>query len=171
MAVATFAGGCFWCLVKPFDQFEGVECVVSGYSGGHVVNPTYKEVCSNTTGHREAVQITFNDEIISYEDIVRLFFKTFDPTDAGGQFYDRGESYQSAIFYHDKNQQQIAQSVIDDLENKKIFNAPIVTPVIAYKNFYEAEEYHQDFYKKDPDHYNAYKNRSGRQQFIDNHWG
>lgn len=171
MEVATFAGGCFWCLVKPFHKYDGVQSVISGYSGGFVENPTYEQVCSNTTGHREAVQITYDENVISYKEIVEVFFKTFDPTDAGGQFYDRGESYEPAVFYHTNEQKEIAEQVIQQLDESKVFNQPIVTPVIPYKNFYPAEDYHQDFYKKDPEHYSNYQQRSGRKAFIENHWG
>lgn len=171
MEIATFAGGCFWCMVKPFHKYDGVQSVVSGYSGGHVENPTYEQVCSNTTGHREAVQITYDENIISYKEIVEVFFKTFDPTDAGGQFYDRGESYEPAIFYHNEEQKEIAEEVIKQIDESHVFSSPIVTPVIPYKNFYPAEDYHQDFYKKDPAHYTNYQERSGRKAFIESHWG
>lgn len=109
MAYATLAGGCFWCMVKPFTSYPGIEEVVSGYSGGHVENPTYEQVCTNQTGHREAVQIQFNSDITSFENILDVYFKTFDPTDGGGQFFDRGESYEPAIFYHDEEQKKAAE--------------------------------------------------------------
>lgn len=171
MTKATLAGGCFWCLVKPFHQYDGVESVISGYSGGHVENPTYKEVCSNTTGHREAVQITFDEAVISYREVLEVFFKTFDPTDAKGQFYDRGESYEPAIFYHDEEQKETAEALIAELDAKQIFSGKIVTPVLPYKNFYPAEDYHQDYYLKDPAHYQNFQERSGRKAFIKKHWG
>ncbi|WP_414047408.1 peptide-methionine (S)-S-oxide reductase MsrA [Macrococcus equi] len=170
MTIATFAGGCFWCMVKPFDRFDGVKKVISGYSGGHKEHPTYEEVCSNTTGHREAVQITYDESVISYREIVEIFFKTFDPTDAMGQFGDRGESYKPAIFYHSNEQKEIALTVIEELDEKKIFNAPIITPVIPYKNFFPAEEYHQDFYKKNPQRYQENHQVSGRSDFLEKHW-
>ncbi|MGK0554037.1 peptide-methionine (S)-S-oxide reductase MsrA [Macrococcus capreoli] len=171
MAIATLAGGCFWCMVKPFHQFDGINQVVSGYSGGFVENPTYEAVCSNTTGHREAVQIDFDEEKISYEALLKIYFKTFDPTDNQGQFYDRGESYTPAIFVHNSEQQQIANQVIDDINQSQVFTKPVVTPVIPYSNFYPAEAYHQDYYQKAPDHYAAYQERSGRKGFIQAHWG
>ncbi|MCE4957020.1 peptide-methionine (S)-S-oxide reductase MsrA [Macrococcoides caseolyticum] len=171
MSIATLAGGCFWCMVKPFHQFEGVKSVVSGYSGGHVENPTYEAVCSNTTGHREAIQIEFDPKVLSYESLLKIYFKTFNPTDNTGQFYDRGESYTPAIFVHDDEQERIAHQVIQALNQQNIFNQPINTPIIPYKNFYKAENYHQDFYKKDPAHYEAYQSRSGRKAFINEHWG
>lgn len=171
MATATLAGGCFWCMVKPFHLHDGIEQVVSGYSGGHVEYPTYEAVCTNTTGHREAVQIIFNEEKISYEKILKIYFRTFDPTDNQGQFFDRGESYTPAIFAHDEEQRRIASAVIEELNNKKIFKSKIVTPIIPYKNFYAAENYHQDYYKKAPVHYEAYQTGSGRKDFINRHWG
>ncbi|EKU47493.1 peptide-methionine (S)-S-oxide reductase MsrA [Staphylococcus massiliensis] len=171
MAYATLAGGCFWCMVKPFDSFDGVHAVISGYSGGHTDNPTYEEVCTNQTGHVEAVQIEFDPDVISYEEILRNYFKTFDPTDNKGQFFDRGESYEPVIFYHSEEQLDTAREVIEDIDQQGIFDKPIVTPVKPYKNFYEAESYHQDYYKKNPMHYNQYQNGSGRKAFIEKHWG
>lgn len=171
MAYATLAGGCFWCMVKPFYQFEGINSVTSGYSGGHVENPTYEEVCTNTTGHVEAVQIDFDPSLISYEGILDIYFKTFDPTDKEGQFFDRGESYRPVIFYHNDAQKEIAEQKITDLNNQHIFDKPIVTPIEPYKNFYPAESYHQDYYKKHPMHYAQYQKGSGRKDFIDKHWG
>ncbi|MCE5485469.1 peptide-methionine (S)-S-oxide reductase MsrA [Staphylococcus pseudintermedius] len=171
MALATLAGGCFWCLVKPFDTFDGVERVTSGYSGGTVENPTYEQVCTNTTGHVEAVQIEYDDNVISYDDILDIYFKTFDPTDKNGQFFDRGDSYRPVIFYHNEAQQQAALNKIDALNQSRIFSDPVVTPVEAYRNFYPAEEAHQDYYKKHPLHYAQYQRRSGRKAFIEKHWG
>lgn len=171
MAIATLAGGCFWCLVKPFDQFEGVNSVVSGYSNGHVENPTYQEVTSGTTGHVEAVQIDFDEDVMSYEKLLDIFFKTFDPTDTGGQFGDRGPQYMPAIFYHDDKQKRVAEATIESLDAQNIFNGPIRTPVLPYKNFYRAEEEHQDFYKTNRAHYNAYFKGSGRKSFLEEHWG
>lgn len=171
MSQATLAGGCFWCLVNPFTSYDGIEGIVSGYSGGHVENPTYEQVCSNTTGHVEAVQITYDPEVISYEDILDIYFKTFDPTDDKGQFFDRGDSYRPVIFYHDSDQQQIALEKIRNLDVQGIFDKPIVTPVEPYKNFYPAETHHQDYYLKNPQHYAQYQNGSGRKAFIEKHWG
>jgi peptide-methionine (S)-S-oxide reductase len=170
MSKATLAGGCFWCLVKPFDQWDGVNRVVSGYSNGDEKNPTYRDVASGSTGHVEAVQIDFDEDIISYEDILSIFFKTFDPTDRSGQFGDRGPQYMPAVFYHNDAQKETAEKVIKELDESGIFNAPINTPVLPYKNFYEAEEEHQDFYLKNSGHYNAYYSGSGRKAFIENHW-
>ncbi|MFK8882492.1 peptide-methionine (S)-S-oxide reductase MsrA [Bacillus velezensis] len=168
--IATFAGGCFWCMVKPFDEQPGIEKVVSGYTGGHTENPTYEEVCSETTGHREAVQITFQPDIYPYEKLVELFWQQIDPTDAGGQFADRGSSYRAAIYYHNDEQKHIAEASKKQLEESGIFKKPIVTDILKAEPFYEAEGYHQHFYKKNPDHYGRYRVGSGRQGFLDEHW-
>lgn len=171
MSYATLAGGCFWCLVKPFTSYPGIENVVSGYSGGHTDNPTYESVSTNQTGHVEAVQITYNPEITSFENILDVYFKTFDPTDNGGQFFDRGEHYEPAIFYHDETQKKAAEAKIQQLNEQAIFDNPVITPVKPYKNFYPAEYYHQDYYKKNPLHYEQYQRGSGRKGFIEKHWG
>lgn len=171
MEQATLAGGCFWCLVKPFDEWPGIKTVTSGYSNGEKENPTYEEVSTGTTGHVEAVRIEFDPNVMSYEEVLRVFFKTFDPTDIEGQFGDRGSHYMPAIFYHDDEQKEVAESVIKDLDSQNIFNGPINTPVLPFKNFYVAEDYHQDFYKKNSGHYNAYFKGSGRKGFIENVWG
>ena len=171
MALATFAGGCFWCMVKPFDEQPGIQSVLSGYTGGHVENPTYEQVCSETTGHLEAVQITFDPEIYPYEKLVRLYFTLIDPTDAGGQFYDRGESYTTAIFYHNDEQKEIAERVKAELDDSGEFKQPIAVKIREAKPFYVAEDYHQYYYKKNPAHYNRYSVGSGRVAFIEKHWG
>ena len=168
--LATFAGGCFWCMVKPFDQWEGIEKVVSGYTGGEIENPTYEQVCSDTTGHYEAVQITFDPGKISYKEILEIFWQQIDPTDAGGQFGDRGSSYQTAVFYHSEEQKQQAEQSKKELEENGPFNRPIVTPILPAKTFYPAEQYHQDYYKKNPSHYQRYNVGSGRAGFIERHW-
>lgn len=167
---ATFAGGCFWCMVKPFDELPGIERVVSGYTGGHKENPTYKEVCSDTTGHVEAVQITYDPNIFPYEKLVDLFWKQIDPTDAGGQFGDRGESYKTVIFYHNDKQREIAEASKAELEASGRFTKPIVTPIRQAMPFYLAEENHQDYYKKNPYHYNRYYEGSGRKAFTERSW-
>ena len=171
MALATFAGGCFWCMVKPFDEQPGIKSVLSGYTGGHVENPTYEQVCSETTGHLEAVQITFDPEIYPYEKLVRLYFTLIDPTDAGGQFYDRGQSYTTAIFYHNDEQKEIAERVKAELEASGKFKLPIAVKIREATPFYVAEDYHQHYYKKNPAHYNRYSVGSGRVAFIEKHWG
>lgn len=167
---ATFAGGCFWCMVEPFDKQPGIIKIVSGYTGGTVPNPTYEQVCSNKTGHYEAVQITYNPSKIQYEQLVDLFWRQIDPTDSSGQFFDRGSSYKTAIFYHNEYQKLIAEESKIAVENSGIFNEPIVTEILPASIFYEAEEEHQDYYKKNPQHYKAYKRGSGRESFIKKHW-
>lgn len=167
---ATFAGGCFWCMVEPFDERPGIEQVVSGYTGGELANPTYEQVCSNTTGHVEAVQITFNPSVVSYEDLVNIYWQQIDPTDEGGQFHDRGDSYKTAIFYHNEHQKKVAEKSRDNLEKSGKFKKPIVTKIIPAKPFYLAEEEHQYYYKKNQFHYKTYKKGSGRAQFIKDNW-
>lgn len=167
---ATFAGGCFWCMVKPFDSLPGIEKVVSGYTGGHVENPTYQEVTTGTTGHTEAVQITYDPEVFDFKELVEIYWRQTDPTDAGGQFADRGDSYRPVIFYHDEEQKQIAGESKAALQNSGKFNAPIVTKIEPAQPFYEAEDYHQDFYKTNSAHYNRYSVGSGRASFIQRNW-
>ncbi|EMX2886539.1 peptide-methionine (S)-S-oxide reductase MsrA [Listeria monocytogenes] len=153
---ATFAGGCFWCMVKPFDTQPGIEKVISGYTGGHTVNPTYKEVCSGTTGHTEAIQITFDPAVFPYEKLVEVYWQQTDPTDAAGQFVDRGDSYRPVIFYHNEEQKEIAEKSKAALDASGRFKKPIVTEIAKAETFYPAEEYHQDFYKKEKAHYEGY---------------
>lgn len=167
---ATFAGGCFWCMVKPFDEWPGIKSVVSGYTGGETENPTYKEVCSETTGHYEAVQITYDPTIFSYQELLDIYWQQIDPTDPGGQFYDRGASYRTAIFYHNEEQRELAEQSKKELELSGKFKKPIVTQIQPAKAFYQAEEYHQGYYKKNPDHYRQYHIGSGREAFIKKHW-
>ena len=168
--LATFAGGCFWCMVKPFDEQPGIIKVVSGYSGGTTENPTYQEVCSETTGHYEVVQITFDPTIFPYSKLLDVYWQQIDPTDAGGQFYDRGDSYKTAIFYHNDQQKLIAEESKKKLDESGRFSKPIVTQIIPAAPFYQAEEYHQGYYKKNPAHYNRYQKGSGRVDFIKKHW-
>lgn len=168
--LATFAGGCFWCMVQPFDELPGIIDVVSGYTGGHKDNPTYEEVCSNTTGHYEAVQITYDPNVFPYTKLLDLFWQQIDPTDAHGQFGDRGESYKTAIFYHTEEQKRLAEESKQALENSKKFSKPIVTEISEASVFYPAEEYHQGYYKKNSFHYNMYKEGSGRAGFIRENW-
>ena len=168
---ATFAGGCFWCMVKPFDSYDGIHAVVSGYTGGDLENPTYEQVCTNATGHKEAVQITFDPNVFPYERLVELFWMQIDPTDPGGQFYDRGSSYESAIFYHSDTQKEIAEASKIALQSSGKFSKPIVTSILEAKPFYPAEQYHQDYYKKNPSHYNRYQVGSGRAGFKQKMWG
>lgn len=171
MERATFAGGCFWCMVTPFDQLPGIKKVTSGYTGGHTENPTYEEVCSETTGHAEAVQIEFDPRIISYEKLVSIYWRQIDPTDAGGQFADRGSSYRAAIFYHNEEQKRIAEQSKQEVEASGRFDRPIAVQIEPASTFYPAEEYHQDFYKKNPYRYKTYRKGSGRDAFLRQAWG
>ncbi|WP_026694917.1 peptide-methionine (S)-S-oxide reductase MsrA [Peribacillus kribbensis] len=171
MEKATFAGGCFWCMVHPFDEQPGIHSVISGYTGGHTKNPTYEQVCSDTTGHYEAVQIEFDPEVYSYQKLLDIFWMQIDPTDPGGQFHDRGYSYKTAIFYHSPEQKKLAEESKERLAASGRFKKPIVTEILEAKEFYPAETYHQDYYKKQPLHYNQYRIGSGRAAFIENNWG
>jgi peptide methionine sulfoxide reductase msrA/msrB len=168
---ATFAGGCFWCVEAPFEKYHGVIDVVSGYAGGPEKSPTYKEVAGGKTGHTESVQILFDPYVISYAQLLDIFWRNFDPTDAGGSFFDRGSQYRSAIFYHNSQQKTLAEKSVENLEKSGIFKKPIVTEIIPYEQFYRAEEYHQDFYLKDPARYYSYRKGSGRDDFIRETWG
>ncbi|RHB48911.1 peptide-methionine (S)-S-oxide reductase MsrA [Exiguobacterium sp. AM39-5BH] len=170
MAKATFAGGCFWCMVKPFHKYEGVERVISGYTGGHVDHPTYQQVCSETTGHLEAIEVTFDPEVISYEELLRIYWRQIDPTDGGGQFNDRGESYRPAIFYHSEEQRAAAERSKQEIEDSGRFDRPIEVEIRPAKTFWEAEDYHQDYYKKNPFRYEMYRVGSGRAKFVKEAW-
>lgn len=161
---AIFAGGCFWCMVQPFDTLPGIKKVVSGYTGGHVVNPTYEEVCSGTTGHTEAVEITFDPEVFPYKKLVELYWQVADPTDATGQFQDRGDQYRPVIYYNSEEQKEPAEKSREDLANSGIFDKPIVTQIEPAAPFYPAEDYHQDFYKKNPERY-ALEKSGGRADY------
>lgn len=150
LEVATLGGGCFWCMEAVFDDLEGVEDVVSGYSGGHKENPTYQEVCTGTTGHAEVVQIKFDPDVISYADILRVFFSVHDPTTLNRQGNDIGTQYRSVIFYHSEEQKRDAEKIISEITEARIYDNPIVTEVTAFKNFYPAEDYHQEYFAKNP---------------------
>ena len=167
---ATFAGGCFWCIEAPFDKLEGVVSAVSGYTGGKSENPTYEEVSSGSTEHLEAVEITFDPAIISYTQLLDLFWRQFDPTDSGGSFYDRGHQYTSAIFYHDETQRQLAIATKEGLDQSGRFDQPIVPPVRPASSFHPAEDYHQDYHRKNAQHYQNYRRGSGRDRFIETVW-
>jgi len=166
---AIFAGGCFWCMVQPFDTYPGIKKVESGYTGGHVVNPTYEQVKAGGTGHTEAVRITFDPSVVSYADLVEIYWQQTDPTDAFGQFQDRGDNYRPVIFVKDEEQRAIAQASKDALANSGRFTDPIVTTIEDAKPFYVAEDYHQDFYKKDPERMKLEK-AGWRKQFIEDNW-
>ncbi|WP_026692991.1 peptide-methionine (S)-S-oxide reductase MsrA [Peribacillus kribbensis] len=167
---ATFAGGCFWCMVKPFDELPGIKGIVSGYTGGEKENPSYGEVKTGTTGHYEAVQITFDPEVFPYEKLLELYWPQIDPTDDEGQFFDRGSQYRTAIFYHNDHQKSLAQKTLKELEESGRFKKPIVTEILPAAIFYPAEEYHQDFYKKNPKEYKQERIESGRDTFIEENW-
>jgi len=166
---AIFAGGCFWCMVQPFDTQPGIQSVVSGYTGGHTVNPTYAEVASHTTGHTEAVQITFDPATISYAQLVEIYWRQTDPTDASGQFQDRGDSYRPVIYVNGPEQRRVAEASKTALTASERFDDPIVTTIEDVQPFYPAEEEHQDFYKRNPFRYQI-EEMGGRQDFIQNKW-
>lgn len=169
--VATFAGGCFWCVEQGFEKIPGVIEAISGYSGGSEPNPSYEQVSSGRTGHTEAVQVYYDPTIITYKGLVEGFWRFMDPTDAEGQFVDRGQQYRPAIFYHDDQQRQVAETSRDALAASGRYEAPVVIEITPFSTFYEAEGYHQDYYKKNPVRYRFYTHNSGRYQFIEAAWG
>lgn len=170
MAKATFAGGCFWCMQPPFDKVKGVISAIPGYSGGHKKNPTYKEVCSGTTGHTEALQVTYDPEIISYPELLDVFWRNINPADPDGQFVDRGSQYRPAIFYHNEEQRQIAEASRDKLSASGRFKSPPAVEIVPLETFYPAEDYHCDYYQKSPEQYKQYRYHSGRDQFLKKVW-
>ncbi|MBN2333763.1 MAG: peptide-methionine (R)-S-oxide reductase MsrB [Deltaproteobacteria bacterium] len=169
-ATATFAGGCFWCMEHPFEKLGGVDQVISGYTGGTTADPTYEEVSSGTSGHLEAVQITYDPAVISYGELLAVFWRQINPTDAGGQFVDRGNQYASAIYYHSEEQHRLAEQSRHELSSSGRYDQPIVTPIVPATTFYPAEPYHQDYYKKNPLRYRFYRSRSGRDAFLERIW-
>jgi len=169
--VAVFGGGCFWCMEPPFEQLEGVVDVAAGYSGGDEANPTYGQVSSGRTSHIESVQVIYDPEKISYDELLDTFWRQIDPTDDGGQFADRGNHYRTAIFYNNEEEKEIAERSKKRLNDEKVFSRPVVTAIVPAKKFYRAEEYHQDYYKKNIVHYSAYKAGSGRAGFLKDTWG
>lgn len=169
-AVATVAGGCFWCMEGPFQKLEGVQKVVSGYTGGDLEDPTYEEVCSGSSGHLEAVQITYDPSKTSYDQVLDVFWRQIDPTDAGGQFVDRGSQYATAIYYHNKEQKKAAESSRRRLDRSGRYTKPVITPILPAEKFYAAEDYHQDFHRKNPLHYKHYRSQSGRDRFLEQAW-
>ncbi len=166
---ATFAGGCFWCMQPPFENLKGVEKVVSGYTGGTGDNPTYEDY--GEKGHIEAIEITYDPSKISYTDLLDVFWRQIDPTDPGGQFVDRGPEYRSAIFYHNEEQKKQAERSKEDLAKSGRFSKPIVTEIVKATAFYKAEDYHQNYHKKNPLRYKFYRSNSGRDQYLDKIWG
>ncbi|MCR6106767.1 peptide-methionine (S)-S-oxide reductase MsrA [Salipaludibacillus agaradhaerens] len=167
---ATFAGGCFWCMVKPFDEQPGIIKVTSGYTGGDIVNPSYEQVKTGETGHYEAVEITFDPQLFPYERLLSLYWPQIDPTDADGQFFDRGPQYRTAIFYHTEAQKKQAEKSRLEVVESGRFSKPIVTKILQAAPFYEAEEEHQTFYKKNPVKYKQEQEESGRKAFIETNW-
>ena len=168
---ATFAGGCFWCSESDFEKLDGVIAVTSGYIGGQLKNPTYKEVSSGKTGHTEGVQIIFDSQKISYATLIEYFWKSIDPTDSGGQFCDRGQQYRSEIFYHDATQRETAETSRQALQKNVRLGAPIATKITTASTFYPAEDYHQDYYLKNPVRYNYYRWGCGRDKRLEELWG
>jgi peptide-methionine (S)-S-oxide reductase len=171
LAVAVFAGGCFWCMEPPFDGLEGVVSTTSGYIGGHVANPRYEQVSRGGTGHAEAVKVVYRPDRIEYEALLEVFWRNIDPLDDGGQFCDRGDQYRSAIFYSDDEQRQIAEQSKDGLKQSQRFTEPIVTAVVPATEFYPAEDYHQDYYQKNPLRYKFYRYGCGRDARLQELWG
>ena len=168
---ATFAGGCFWCMEHPFEKLAGVSEVLSGYTGGRKKNPTYKEVSAGATFHFEAIQITYDPSKISYSELLDVFWRQIDPTDPEGQFFDRGLQYRTAIFYHNEGQKHLAEESKEQLDKSGRYDEQIVTEITEATSFYKAEEYHQDYYKKSPLQYKAYRRGSGRDKFLERIWG
>jgi methionine-S-sulfoxide reductase len=168
---ALFAGGCFWCMEPPFEKLDGVISVTSGYAGGSKVDPTYQEVSAGGTGHAEAVEVVYDPARVSYERLLEVFWMNIDPTDAGGQFVDRGRQYRSAVFYLDETQRRLAEASKGKLEKSGRFDRPIVTEIVPAGPFYPAEGYHQDYYRENPVRYKFYRYNSGRDQFLEKAWG
>ncbi|CRX38309.1 peptide-methionine (S)-S-oxide reductase MsrA [Estrella lausannensis] len=167
---ATFAGGCFWCMEPPFEGVEGVVGFQVGYTGGAVANPRYEEVSTGKTGHLEAIQIVFDEAVVSFDRLLRIFFFNIDPLDPEGQFVDKGSQYQTAVFYHSEEQKKVAQQVIKELMETRRFSR-IETKLIPYVSFYPAEEWHQRFHRKNNAHYERYKRGSGREERLKDIWG
>lgn len=171
LAVATFAGGCFWCMEPPFDKLDGVVSTTSGYTGGHKKNPSYKEVSNGGTGHAEALQVVYDSTKISYAQLLDVFWHNIDPLTPNRQFCDKGSQYRSAIFFHDETQRQLAERSKKELVASKRFKKPIVTQIVPASEFYTAEEYHQDYYQKNPLRYKFYRYNCGRDQRLQDLWG
>ena len=170
-SVATFAGGCFWCTESDFEKLPGVKEVISGFSGGHVANPSYEDVSNGITGHVESVQVYYDPNLISYETLLDAFWRMINPTDNDGQFVDRGEPYRPLIFYHNEEQKQKAEQSRQVLNKSGRYTAPVITEIRKFEAFYPAEDYHQDYYKKNPVRYNYYRFKSGRDQYLEKTWG
>jgi methionine-S-sulfoxide reductase len=169
--IATFAGGCFWSIQKSFDKVDGVVKTTVGFTGGTKKNPTYEEVCYMDTGHAESIEIVFDPARVTYDKLLDVYWMNIDPTDKGGQFVDRGDQYRPVIFYHGEAQKKAAEASKKKLEESGRFDKPIVVEIIQAVEFYPAEEYHQEFYRKNPIRYASYRFASGRDGFIEDHWG
>ena len=170
-AVATFAGGCFWCMEPPYDKLPGVVATISGYTGGRKVNPTYQEVSSGSTGHTEAVQVVYDPKKVSYDKLLEVFWVNIDPTVKDRQFCDAGTQYRTGIFYHDEAQRKAAEASLAALQKSRPFKEAIVTPIEMAGAFYPAEDYHQDYYTKNPVRYQLYRNGCGRDARLRQLWG
>jgi methionine-S-sulfoxide reductase len=168
---ATFAGGCFWCMQPPYEKLKGVVKVTVGYTGGHTKNPTYEKVCSGTTGHAEAVEIEYDPKQVTYQQLLDVFWKNIDPTTINAQFADHGDQYRTAIFYHSLEQKKLAEQSKEELQKSGKFDQPIVTEIVPASAFYPAEDYHQQYYKKCPLRYKAYRAGSGREDYLKRLWG
>lgn len=171
LAIATFAGGCFWCTESDFEKLPGVTEVISGYSGGTVANPTYGQVSSGGTGHIETVQVHYDPSIISYEGLLQSLWRQIDPTDGKGQFVDRGLQYRPAVFYHNPEEKRLAEESLQQLAASGRYKKPMAVELIEFKTFYPAEDYHQDYHVRNPIRYNYYRYRSGRDQYLQATWG
>lgn len=171
LQVATFAGGCFWCVEEGFEKLPGVHEAISGYTGGDTPNPTYEQVAGGRTTHTEAVQVYYDADVIEYAGLLEAFWRMMDPIDAEGQFVDRGRQYRPEIFYHNEEQRQLAEASIMRLAETGPFDAAIIVPVTALTEFYQAEDYHQNYYRKNPLRYRFYTRNSGRYQFVEDVWG
>lgn len=170
-AEATFAGGCFWCMEPPYDKMEGVLETISGYTGGQTSNPTYKEVSSGQTGHAEVLRVVYDPSKVSYKELLEVFWYNIDPLDSGGQFCDRGNQYRSGIFYHNEEQRRLAQESKEAWDKSGALSGAVVTEITELKEFYPAEDYHQDYYTKNPLRYKFYRSRCGRDSRLEAVWG
>jgi len=171
LEIATFAGGCFWCMEPPYDKVNGVAETISGYTGGHKKNPTYHEVSAGITGHAEAVEIRYDPAKVSYAELLKIFWHNIDPTTSDRQFCDRGNQYRPAIFYHNAEQKRLAEESLKEIERTKKFPEPIVVEIVPASTFYPAEDYHQDYYMKNPVRYKFYRYSCGRDQRLNDLWG
>ncbi len=169
--IATFAGGCFWCMEPPFDKLDGVISTTSGYTGGHQVNPTYKQVSAGSTGHTEAIQVEYDPAKVSYQELLTVFWRNIDPTTPNRQFCDHGSQYRSGIIYHNNKQKNAAEKSFEELKRNKSFDEPVVTELSSASVFYPAEDYHQDYYQKNPLRYKYYRFACGRDQRLEELWG